>query len=139
MGDLLPPDRRADPRALDTLRRAGLRAYDRARVGWLLSLGLLSASGPVAGGVFFGRYFPCCAPPTLGCSLTCLAVGVPSGVWLGTRLRVVAVRARDWSISVGGAVLTTSVGCAGFGITGALAAVLGLVVAAATIRASTPG
>lgn len=98
--------------------------------------GLVAGVLPLVAGLIVARLAPSCAdaPLVSWCTAACLGVGLPSGVWLGSRLaRGTATRA-TWLAGGGVAILAASLGCAGLGLAGLLGAAVGLAVGAASAR-----
>lgn len=99
--------------------------------------GLLAGLWPLVAGLVVARVAPSCndAPIASVCALICLAIGLPSGAWLGERLARGTAKTSTWLAASGIAVLAASLGCAGLGAAGMAGAALGLVLGATSARA----
>ena len=102
--------------------------------------GLLAGGAPLVLGLVAARLLPSWAgtPVMSWCALLCLGLGLPSGVWLGSRLaRRVGSGApgRAWLGATLVAGLASSLGCVGFGGAGALGAAAGLTIGLGAARA----
>jgi hypothetical protein len=92
--------------------------------------GLLAGSLPLIAGLVVARVAPGCAgaPLVSVCTAISLAVGVPSGAWLGLHLGRGTAPLSAWLAASGIAVLAASLGCIGLGLAGILGAGVGLLV-----------
>jgi hypothetical protein len=113
-----------------------LRWRDRRGVD-SVRYGLLAGALPLVAGLVVARLAPSCAgaPLVSWCTAVCLGVGIPSGVWLGSRLARGTATGATWLATGGVAILAASLGCAGLGLAGLLGATAGLAVGAVSARA----
>ncbi len=108
-----------------------LRWRDRKGVN-AVSAGLFAGSLPLVLGLVLGRLGVVCekAPLWSVCAALCLAVGIPSGVWLGARATRGRFGATGTLTALGIAVLSASMGCAGLGLFATVGTALGLALGA---------
>jgi hypothetical protein len=113
------------------LRWRDRRGADSVRDG--LVAGLL----PLFAGLVVARLATGCAEAPLlsWCTAVCLGIGLPSGVWLGSRLARGTATGATRLAAVGVAILAASLGCAGLGLAGLVGAAAGLAVGAVSARA----
>lgn len=96
--------------------------------------GLLAGGLPLLAGLVMARVAPSCAGAPLWslCTAVSLAIGIPSGAWLGLRAARGAASATSWLTAAGISVLAASLGCVGLGVAGVAGAAIGLLVGAAS-------
>lgn len=99
--------------------------------------GLLAGALPLVAGVIVARVAPSCAgaPIASTCTVICLVVGLPSGLWLGRRLARGSASTSTWLAAGGVAVMAASLGCAGLGLAGLFGAASGLALGAVSASA----
>lgn len=104
-----------------------LRWRDRRGMS-AVSAGLAAGAVPLVVGLLLRRLAPACADAPLVslCTAVCLAVGVPSGLWLGVRAARARLGTADALTATGVATLASSLGCVGLGVAGVVGAALGL-------------
>lgn len=112
-----------------------LRWRDR-RGADLVHKGLLAGALPLLAGLLVSRVAPGCAgaPLISLCTALCLATGIASGVWLGTRLVRGTAPGSAWLAASGVAVLAASLGCVGLGLAGLVGVCLALLLGAASAK-----
>ncbi|WP_437709676.1 hypothetical protein WMF45_34550 [Sorangium sp. So ce448] len=148
MTNTLPPTKSSEPgrNTDDSVATAPLPSPAAASKGMAqrdrrgadaVRYGLLAGAWPLVAGLIVARIAPSCAgaPLVSVCTAVCLGVGLPSGGWLGRRLARRAAPTSTWLAASGIALLAASLGCAGLGLTGLLAAAVGLVLGAASASA----
>jgi hypothetical protein len=98
-----------------------------------VSAGLVAGSLPLVVGLALGRLSPACANAPLWslCTAICLAVGLPSGLWLGIRAARRNFGLTGVLTATSVAALAASLGCAELGVAGIVGAGVGLALGAA--------
>ncbi len=99
--------------------------------------GLVAGALPLFVGLVFARMVPNCADAPLlsACTVVCIGIGLPSGLWLGRILSRTAAPASVWLAAGGIAVLAASLGCVGLGIAGLTGAIIGMLLGTVSARA----
>ena len=96
--------------------------------------GLIAGSLPLAAGLVVARIAPNCAgaPLVSACTAVCLAIGLPAGIWLGTRAARGVATVPHVLAAAGIAALAGSLGCVGLGVAGIAGTALGLFIGSAS-------
>lgn len=99
--------------------------------------GLVAGALPLFLGLVVARVVPNCADAPLlsACTAVCIAIGLPSGLWLGRILSRTAAPAFAWLAAGGIAVMAASLGCVGLGIAGLTGAITGVLLGTVSARA----